>query len=70
MDPEPGHILKLQEFWDTYIGDSGVVESQAINQVFARGYFGGYSVREVMEVCIVVLNKPRPDVISGDGQGN
>jgi hypothetical protein len=53
---------QLEEFWQDYIGDSGVVESQAINQIFARGPFGGLSVREVMEICIHRLGKRRPKI--------
>jgi len=56
----------LEEFWTTFIGDSGKIESNAITQVFVRGTFGGYSIREVMEVCIRVLNKPRPEVITSE----
>ncbi len=55
---------ELEEFWTTYIGDSGQIESSSITQIFVRGTFGGYSIREIMEYCIIRLNKPRPKIIN------
>lgn len=57
---------QLEEFWNTFIGDAWKIESNAITQVFVRGTFAGHSIREVMELCISQLNKPRPKVITSE----
>lgn len=53
---------ELEKFWEDYIGDSGVVDNSAITQIFAKGPFGGFSIREVMEICIHKLGKRRPKI--------
>ena len=55
---------ELEQFWTTYIGDSGEIGSSSITQIFVRGTWAGYSIREVMEICIHQLNKPRPTIIN------
>jgi hypothetical protein len=65
------HIMKsfkeeLEEFWTTFIGDSGKIESGSITQIFVRGPFAGHSIREVMELCISTLNKPRPEITQSE----
>lgn len=55
---------ELQDFWDTYIGDSEEINSDGLNQVFAKGQFAGYSIRDMMYYAARRLGKPRPKEIS------
>jgi len=54
---------ELEQFWEDYIGNTGEVNSDSITQIFMRGPFAGYSIRELMEVCIKELGKKRPKII-------
>ena len=69
METNPNYSLHLEEleyFWKTYIGNSGKIESSAITQIFVYGPWAGHSIREVMELCILRLNKVRPTIIQSE----
>jgi len=55
---------ELEQFWTKYIGDGGKIASSSITQIFVRGPWAGYSIREVMEICIHRLNKTPPTIIN------
>jgi len=55
---------ELETFWQDYIGNGPEVEASSLNQVFAKGVFAGYSIRDVMEACIHRLGKSRPKIVS------
>lgn len=52
----------LEEFWATYIHPKMFTSS--LNQCFVRGKYGGFSIRELMEICIQKLGKTRPIIES------
>lgn len=51
---------ELEDFWKTWITDP--IDSSVLTQVFAKGPFAGFSVREVMEACVNRLGKTKPKV--------
>lgn len=58
----------LEHFWSLYIRPE--MTHSELNQVFAKGPYGGYSVRELMEAAVRVLGYKMPKIVNNDEYPN
>ena len=65
---DPNYNPWLESFWTLYVRPK--MTSPELNQVFCQGPYAGYSIRELINACVMTGRFKMPEIQTEDEDGH